>query len=78
MVEVFSLTSRRILRTPGRTCWRISVAPKGDGKPQVEVKSVVSHIGQQDEAAAKDSKISPQAAEMLAHYIRLPHQLVNS
>jgi hypothetical protein len=51
-------------------------APQKDGEPLVE--GVVSHIGQQDEAAAKDSKISPQAAEMLAHYIRLPHQLVNS
>ncbi len=66
------------MRTPGGTCWRISVAPKGDGKPQVEVKSVVSHIGQQDEAVANDTKISPHATEMLAHYIILPQQPLNN
>jgi hypothetical protein len=50
-------------------------APKEGGEPQVE--GVVSHTGQQDEAAAINSKISPQATEMLGHYIFLPQQPLN-
>ncbi len=38
MVEVFSLTSRKIMWTPGRTCWRISVVMM-----TVLPKKVVSH-----------------------------------